>query len=128
MPAVPFEAAAIYRELKAELDEERDEILARWGKDNATIQRYKGLGEMNPAQLKETVMVVNPIREANGVVVLNEHLQRVIVSDAHHAGQVMSALMGKAVGPRKEWLIRAWAGEEGGGGGEDDDAEDSAED
>ncbi|MCP4360374.1 MAG: hypothetical protein GY796_20390, partial [Chloroflexi bacterium] len=86
-------------------DEERDEILSRWGREGVTIQRYKGLGEMNPGQLRETVFALG----RNGV--LNEHLLRVVVEDPKQTGQVMSTLMGSTVGPRKEWLLRTWAGE-----------------
>ncbi len=85
-------------------DEEKDELLAQWG-DGATVQRYKGLGEMNPDQLRETVFTVN-----NGEV-LNDHLLQVQVEDPHHAGRVMGTLMGKAVEPRRVWLFKTWAGE-----------------
>ncbi len=87
-------------------DTERDEILARWGKEGTTIQRYKGLGEMNPGQLRETVFSVG----RNGV--RNEHLLQVVVEDPKHTGQTMTTLMGSAVEPRKAWLLKTWAGEE----------------
>lgn len=87
-------------------DAERDRILAQWGQEGVTIQRYKGLGEMNPAQLRETVFAV----DRNGV--LNEHILRVTVEDPKHTGQVMTTLMGAAVAPRKAWLMTTWAGEE----------------
>lgn len=87
-------------------DAERDKILAQWGQEGVTIQRYKGLGEMNPAQLRETVFAVG----RNGV--LNEHILRVTVEDPKHTGQVMTTLMGATVAPRKTWLMNTWAGEE----------------
>lgn len=92
-------------------DEERDDILARWGRDGVTIQRYKGLGEMNPEQLRETVFALD-LQAANPV--LNRHLFRVAVDDPHRAGQVMATLMGAAVGPRKSWLFKRWTGEAAG--------------
>ncbi|MCG3212610.1 MAG: DNA topoisomerase 4 subunit B [Anaerolineae bacterium] len=85
-------------------DEEKDELLAKWG-DGATVQRYKGLGEMNPDQLRETVFALK------GGEVLNDHLLQVQVEDPHHAGRVMGTLMGKAVEPRRVWLFKTWAGE-----------------
>jgi DNA gyrase subunit B len=94
-------------------DEERDEILDKWGRGGVTIQRYKGLGEMNPAQLRETVFTIQPVGKGKRKV-LNEHLLRVTVEEPHRAGQVMATLMGSAVGPRKAWLMQTWAGEENG--------------
>ncbi len=91
-------------------DEERDRLMAKWGRDGVTIQRYKGLGEMNPAQLRETVFALNKIEGANPVI--NEHMQQVVVEDTHQAGQIMSVLMSADVGPRKHWLLEKWAGEE----------------
>ncbi|GIK36975.1 MAG: DNA gyrase subunit B [Chloroflexota bacterium] len=94
-------------------DEERNDLLQKWGKEGVTIQRYKGLGEMNPAQLRETIFAVNPVKEGeNGSMVLNEHMVRVTVEDAHHTSQTMSVLMSNVVAPRKSWLLRVWAGED----------------
>lgn len=96
-------------------DDERDKLIARWGRGEVTIQRYKGLGEMNPAQLRETVFALNKAEGANPVI--NEHMQQVVVEDAHQAGQIMSVLMSSDVGPRKHWLLEKWAGEEAGWNG-----------
>jgi DNA gyrase subunit B len=110
-------------------DEERDKLMAKWGRDGVTIQRYKGLGEMNPAQLRETVFALNKTEGANPVI--NEHMLQVVVEDAHQAGHIMSVLMSSDVGPRKHWLLEKWAGEEaewnGNGNGAETENADAAD-
>jgi DNA gyrase subunit B len=98
-------------------DRERDAILETWGKDGVTIQRYKGLGEMNPEQLRETVFTVGK----DGP--FNSNLRRVTVEDVHHANQVISALMGKSVKPRRTWLMERWREEDNGENGDEEEDE-----
>ena len=88
-------------------DEERDRTLAKWKGETVTIQRYKGLGEMNPDQLRTTVFSAK-----SEMVDENPHLLRAVVDDPHRTNHIVSTLMGAAVGPRKAWLLRTWAGEE----------------
>ncbi len=59
-----------------------------------TLQRYKGLGEMNPEQLWETTM--NP---------QNRKLMQVTCEDAAEADRMITVLMGEKVDPRKEYII-----------------------
>jgi len=69
-----------------------EHILAR-GKKGMTIQRYKGLGEMNPEQLWETTM--NPETRV---------LKKVMVEDAVDTDEIFTILMGDEVEPRKEFI------------------------
>ncbi|MEB3101344.1 DNA topoisomerase IV subunit B [Ferviditalea candida] len=74
-------------------DEELDGVIKELGK-NVEIQRYKGLGEMNPEQLWETTM--DPEQRT---------LLRVQIEDAAKAERRVSTLMGDKVDPRKRWII-----------------------
>lgn len=73
-------------------DEQLNKLLEEMG-GRPTIQRYKGLGEMNPEQLWETTM--DPERRT---------LLQVSLKDAMDADQVFSMLMGEDVDPRKQFI------------------------
>ena len=74
-------------------DEQRDKIIKDIGKTSVTIQRYKGLGEMNPEQLWETTM--NPE---------NRTLLQVAVEEPREADKTLDILMGEEVEPRKKFI------------------------
>lgn len=74
-------------------DEELANYLKEFGK-NFELQRYKGLGEMNPEQLWETTM--NPE---------SRNLLQVQIEDAAKAERRVSTLMGDKVDPRKRWIV-----------------------
>ncbi len=77
----------------AQSEKERDRIVKELNVKNITVQRFKGLGEMNAEQLWETTM--NPETRT---------LLRVDSENAALADEIFTMLMGEKVGPRKEFI------------------------
>ena len=74
-------------------DEQLDQTMTEVGRDNVSIQRYKGLGEMNPEQLWETTMDPK-----------NRIFVKVTIDDAEKADEIFKILMGDEIEPRREFI------------------------
>lgn len=106
---------------------ERADCEQEWKSQNYTIQRYKGLGEMNPEQLRETVFFMPGSSAEKGrrsraaqaaerqltAADFSQRDLRMVIEDVHRTRSLIERLMGSEVGPRKDWLMNVdWSEED----------------
>ena len=106
---------------------ERADCELEWKSQNYTIQRYKGLGEMNPEQLRETVFFMPGSSAEKGrrsraaqaaerqltAADFSQRDLRMVIEDVHRTRSLIERLMGSEVGPRKDWLMNVdWSEED----------------
>ena len=105
---------------------ERLSVTNDWDQANVQLQRYKGLGEMNPEQLRETVFLLPESVQKNGKkkikkksdvgLTLDQFAQqdiRMVINDVRRTRTIIEKLMSSNVAPRKDWLMNTnWNEEE----------------
>ena len=74
-------------------EEDKGKLMKKLGGEGITVQRYKGLGEMNYDELRDTTMSKE-----------NRILKRVTIEDSEAANKVFDILMGGEVGPRRAFI------------------------